>query len=171
LNREDFNAYRSPETLGEDEKKALLTTLSDVWEVTAQRVDCYFFNEDCLFNALHGLPYATATKLHSMRPWPDCAIYNDRYLVAYQRNGNSAAGNDHVLSISREGIIKIWTIDLEPRRNPDEDEERVARLAKGVRKIFDYLRSKEKGGGLEGAADNCFLPFKSVYERLRESTG
>lgn len=142
----------------------------DLWAATGRNVACYFFDGDCLYRALvaQGFPERKARKLSGMA-WPDCAIYNSRYFVAYHRNGNGSDGGAKPEAVNHEGVVKIWTTDLDPRdrNDPEDEEERVALLAKGVRTLFDHLEEQENNGQLAVEGGYFCKLVESYIEKIQ----
>ena len=139
VTKEEFALYKSPEALDVDRAKKV----QDFWHMTGSAVDCYFFNKDHLsipLNAGNGqvgrIPPNKLDELYD-RQWPDCAVYNTRYLIAFQRTNNG------LQSSVREGVVEVWTADLSPRKDSTKEEEWVAYLARAVRKLFDFLESEK----------------------------
>ncbi len=149
VSSEDFARFSDPLSLDAHNKGLV----QDLWNSTGKFVDCYFFNKEYLREAIpHSVMPQNEFDTFDRKDWPweDCAIYNRRYLIAYQRSSNNDSnvigdGSPDAQMATQEGEVKVWTTDQEERSDADDNEKRIARLAKGVRALFDYLDTQTNG--------------------------
>jgi hypothetical protein len=167
VNSADFQSYKTPQKLDTERSKLIF----DFWEITGRKVDCYFFDKEQLSipmsrcsSEMTSIPPNRRDDIYD-KPWPDCAMYNRRYMVAYRR------GNHHAQPAASEGVLEVWTTDLAPRENATNEEQQVAYLAKAVRILFNWLEEALKSPSNTQATKMFIYINESFIKQLPSQKG